>query len=90
MITEWLATTGAAIGAWFASLFEPLELPEWAIDGADGIYEFLDSASGLGHWFAWETLSVVVGGLVVVFGVTFGAKLLREIAKHIPFVGGGG
>lgn len=90
MITEWIVSVGTSIALWFSTLFDEMELPDWAVDGLEATYSFLDDASGVGHWFAWQTLSTVVGGLVTLFLVTFGAKLIREVAKHIPFVGGGG
>lgn len=90
MIIEWIASVGSGIGAWIGTLFQPIVLPAWVTDPLAVIYDFLDSASGLGVWFPWQVLSWVVGGLVTIFSITFGAKLVREIVKHIPFVGGAG
>lgn len=90
MITEWLVKVGTSIGSFFGTLFSAWEVPTWMSEPLTAIYPFLDSASGLGVWFAWGTLSAVVASMVVLYGITLVAKLVREIAKHIPFVGGAG
>lgn len=90
MIIEFIIGVGSDVAAWFSTLFASWEVPEWVADPLAAVYSFLDTASGLGVWFPWAVLAGVVGSLVTVFAVTFGAKLVREIAKHIPFVGGAG
>lgn len=90
MIVEWLVAVGAGSVGWVGSFFPASALPEWVTTASDGVYGFLESASGLGVWFPWTALSVVVGGLLIFYVVMFGIAVFFKAAKHIPFVGGGG
>lgn len=90
MIIEWIIGIGMSFGKFMATLFPVVDIPDWIEDPLDAVYGFLDSASGLGIWFPWAVLSIVIGTLVTVFIAGLGTKLIREIAKHLPFVGGGG
>lgn len=90
MITEWLMSLGVVISETIAGIFEPIEVPDWMIDSTANLVGFVNSASGLGVWVPWEALGLAAALLTVVFVVTFGAKLVRAIAAHIPFLGGAG
>lgn len=90
MIVEWLVSVGLGFAGWLATLFPPIDIPTWVTDPITVVYDFLDAASGLGIWFPWAVLSAVVGGLVTIWLVTFGAKLVRAVASYLPFFGGAG
>jgi len=90
VIVEWLWSLAAGFVGWIASLFENIELPDWLPDGSTALAGFLESASGLGAWFPWEIIALVFAGLVTVYLVAFGIKLVLKVAAFIPFIGGSG
>lgn len=89
MVSEFFVNLGVTISGWIAALFPPLDIPAEIQDSIDGLYGFLDSASGLGNWFPWSILATMLGLAVVWFLAVFGIKLLRWVWSLIPVVGGG-
>ncbi len=90
MIVEWLVSVGCSIAAWFPTLFPSWLMPSWVTNVVSSVQGFLAASSGLGVWIPWVTMNFVLGTLVTVYGITFGIKLLRVIAAHIPQFGGAG
>ncbi len=90
MITEYLIGLGTSIATFFGTLFQTWTIPDWATNGLSGLHDFLLSAAGLGVWFPWQVLSIVVGGLVTLYGIGFAAKLVQKIWGLVPVVGGSG
>lgn len=90
MIIEFFIGLGLDVANWIGTLFEPIEIPAWATDALNGIAGFLTSIAGLGAWTPWAAIGAAVGLTLAVFGVMFGAKLVRAVASYLPFIGGAG
>jgi len=90
MITEWFISLGTGLTAWLGGLFDDIEVPEEFTDALQSVYDFLDNASGIGIWTPWLAIGIASAASVTVFGIAAGAMGVRQAAKHIPFVGGGG
>lgn len=90
MIGEWWINLGTGIVSWFGSLMSGIELPDEFTNSLQTIYTFLDHASGLGIWTPWLAIGISAGASLAVFGISATAMGVRQAAKHIPFIGGGG
>lgn len=90
MIIEWLYSVAAGFVGWVGDLMEPIELPSWLADGLDGISTFVTAASGLGAWFPWEVLALVVASMVAIYLVTLAGKAVLKLAAFFPLIGGSG
>ncbi|MDI1338133.1 MAG: hypothetical protein PSU94_18280 [Lacunisphaera sp.] len=90
MILEWLLGIGVTIGDWFASLFPDVEVPPF-LTGLDSMLnDLFAQLGGVSVWADWGFIFVVVGVVVVVWGIAFTIKIVRAIASYLPFIGGAG
>lgn len=90
MITEWLVSVGAGFGAWVATLFPELELPDWFTgvdDIVNGVFAYGD---GLGAWVAWDIVPAILLLPIAIWAVGLTVRAARAAIGHVPFVGGKG
>jgi hypothetical protein len=90
MIVEWLMQMSVGFHAWLASLFPPVDLPEWVDNPFGGLLWVVEAAAGWGVWVNVGALALIATTVLTVYAVGFGIKLVRVVVAHIPFVGGGG
>lgn len=64
------------------------QVPEWVTSGATFIPQIFQFASSLGVWVPWGLISQVMFGVVAVWLVAFGIKIVRIVISHLT--GGGG
>lgn len=90
MIVEWIMEVSAGFLEWFATLFPPVDLPEWVENPFFGLSWIVEAAAG---WGAWVNIPFIASVALVVLGVyvtTILAKLFRVLIAHVPFIGGRG
>lgn len=90
MVIDWLLQLVQGFVGWVASLFPPVELPDWLTGMIGSVNDFLGTVDGLGGWFPWPVLATVLATLVTFYAVAFGIKLVRAILAHLPEIGGSG
>lgn len=90
MITEWFVSIGCHIAAWVGSLFPDWTPPDFLVHFSDTVNAILANVSGLGVWADWVYIIICVSAVMLVWGVSFGIKLVRAIVAHVPFFGGAG
>ena len=90
MITEWLISLGTGITSWLGGLMSDLDLPEELTSSMTSLTSFLEDAAQLGIWTPWQAIQLSAVATLGVFGVAAAAMGVRQAAKHIPFIGGGG
>lgn len=90
MITEALVGVGTWFGGWIVGLFPEWNPPAWLYEVPAMFSTAFGMVSGLGVWFDWQALGVVVGSVVAAYVIGFLVRLTRAVIAHIPQFGGGG
>lgn len=91
MVTEWVfdvfVSLAAFVGSWFVVEWE---VAPFFVNFDSTINDVLDNLSGVGAWVDWGITFTVVGAVVLAWIVGLGVKLVRQIAAHLPVIGGSG
>lgn len=90
MIVEWLMTISAGFIDWVATLFPPVELPEWVEDPFEGLHTIAAVVVGIDTWVDVLLIAAVTAVGLGVYVTTAGVKLLRAVLAHVPLIGGNG
>lgn len=90
MITEAIVQVAMGFFGWLGTLFQGWSKPDWAEDASSQIATIVDGAQGLGVWFPFNVLSVVVASILTLYLIAFGTKFLLKVAAFLPFIGGSG
>lgn len=92
MITEWFIQRWQDFLTWFLGIFSPadFELPDWFVNFDDSLNDVMEAGGVLIAWFEWAGMLAVAGVVLFIYSIGLGAKTLRAIAAHLPFVGGAG
>lgn len=90
MIVEWFMQMSGGFLDWLATLFPPVELPEWVEHPFDGVDAIVGVVVGAGTWVDFVVLGGVALAVLAVYVVGVGIRLVRAIIAHIPAIGGGG
>lgn len=88
MITEWLLGVGGWLLHALLSALPTVTVPTW-LSGSDSAFTTVFSAaSSMGVWFPTTLVISVLTGLLVLWLVGFGIKIVRIVASF--FTAGGG
>lgn len=90
MIVEWWFSLTIGVNVWLASLFPAWDAPAFLVDFDNTVNGVMSNLSGVAVWADWVYILVVVGAVILVWGIAFVVKLARAVVAHVPFFGGSG
>lgn len=88
MITEWFLELMAGVSEWFMTLFGDEDPPEWMSQVGGFIGDLVARASGLGAWFPFVLLSIVLGTTLALWLTFWTVKGIRWVWGLTPLSGG--
>lgn len=88
MITEWVLGVGGWLLHALLSALPTVTVPSW-LSGSDSAFASVFQAAGsMGVWFPSTLVIAVLGGVLALWVVGFGIKIVRIVASF--FTAGGG
>lgn len=91
MIFELIAQLGVVMGQWVLGLLPPTQTGADLVVTAGNVFgPIVSGGAALGSWLPWAALGVVFPIVIGFYILAFLVKVARQLATHLPFIGGTG